>query len=75
MMESLFGPLKSEYCNYFYILEIFFFVITILMAITVVRSFFTKKPMTLETSVNLIMGPLVAYFINRLYYSMCVNSL
>jgi hypothetical protein len=74
MLDTLFDPLSQKYCDYFYFLQVLAFVITMLMVSIVVKSLFTKKPLSLETSVNIITGPLLTYFVNRLYYTMCVNS-
>lgn len=73
--EALFGPLSRKYCDYFYVLQVIGFALTMFMVFIVIRSLFSKKPMSLESIVNLITGPLLVYFINRLYYSMCVKSL
>ena len=75
LLETLFGPLNKEYCNYFYVMQIVSFALTLMMVLIVVRSSFSKKPLKLESIFNLITSPLLIYFINRLYYSMCVNSL
>ena len=75
MLETLFGPLTKEYCEYFYILEVIFFIITAIMTFIVLKSLVSKKPMALDKAITLIANPLLIYFINRLYYSMCVGSL
>jgi hypothetical protein len=73
--RSLFTPLGSEYCDYFYILSVFFFVLFVITTITVLMQFFGKRKLKLSESVILITQPLMLYFINRLYYSMCAGSL
>ena len=76
-IKSLFEPLGKEYCDYFYILSIFFFVIFVLTTVSVLMKCLGKKKSGLKLSdcVILITQPLMLYFINRLYYSMCVGSL
>jgi hypothetical protein len=81
-MNYYFGPLKKEYCVYFYYLSIFSFFtyITILFGIIlfVVKNY--KKPAKLDmaffvNSVMLLINTLLAYFVNRLLHTMCVNSI
>ena len=75
-IKSLFGPLGPQYCDYFYFLTIFFFVIFVLTTVTVLMKCFNKKNgLKLTDCFILITQPLMLYFINRLYYSMCLGSL
>ena len=75
-IKSFFEPLGVEYCDYFYVLSIIFFVIFVITTITVIMKCFSKKKgMKLSDCFILITQPLMLYFINRLYYSMCVGSL
>jgi len=74
-VKDLFSPLNHQYCDYFYFLSILFFVFFVLAAFQVVMSFFSKKQMKLTDCLILVTQPLLLYFINRLYYSMCVGAL
>lgn len=75
-MNSLFGPLGPKYCDYFYFLTIFFFVIFVITTVTVLMKCLNKKSgLKLTDCFILITQPLMLYFINRLYYSMCLGSL
>ncbi len=74
-VKSLFTPLGKEYCDWFYILSVFFFVLFVVAIFTVVATVYMKKEMTGTNAFLLLTQPLLLYFINRLYYSMCVNSL
>ena len=42
-IDSLFSPLSSQYCNYFYYLMVFFFGVFVLSAAFVLKSLFGKK--------------------------------
>ncbi len=74
-VHDLFSPLNHKYCDYFYFLSVIFFVLFLFAAITSVMSFFEKKSMKLTDALVLMTQPLLLYFINRLYYSMCVGAL
>ena len=74
-IDSLFSPLSSQYCNYFYYLMIFFFGVFVLSAAFVLKSLFGKKKLKANEMLALLTQPLLLYFINRLYYSMCIGSL
>lgn len=73
--KSLFSPLGQQYCDYFYFLSVLFFLIFVFTTFTVIIKCFDKKGMKLTDSIILITQPLMLYFINRLYYSMCIGSL
>jgi len=75
-LDSLFSPLGAQYCNYFYYLTVFFFAMFIFSAVVILKSFFTdKNTMKAVDIVTILTQPLLLYFINRLYYSMCIGSL
>ena len=74
-IQNLFTPLSKKYCDYFYILSIIFFGLFVIALFTIFASMFDKKPMPASNALILLSQPLILYFINRLYYSMCVNSL
>jgi len=72
--DYLFGPLGAEYCNYFYYLTVlsfltFLFVLGSCLYIAVKSS----KPDYLQLML-VSFQPFLAYFVNRLFYSMCMNS-
>jgi hypothetical protein len=74
-IKDLFSPLGQQYCDYFYLLSIIFFVFFVLACATVVLKFFGKGSIKLTDALILVTQPLLLYFINRLYYSMCAGSL
>jgi len=75
--KALFSPLNKNYCFYFYYLSVFFFTLFVFLIFTIGFTTMTSKTqsLTIEQVVWLLINPLVLYFINRLYYSMCINSL
>ena len=78
-MDLLFGPLGKQYCNYFYIMSILSFIGFILASLYIVGKIF-KEPKNLLKftfvleSVSIIFYTLLPYFLQRLFYTMCINS-
>ena len=77
--KDLFTPLDKKYCDYFYYISIitYCFFIVILLTTLWCLAFETKKINYIfcMNSVSLMISSFLAYFVNRLMYSMCVNSL
>jgi len=73
--NDLFGPLSKEYCIWFYILSILGFVSFIVFFITSIVLGIKNKKNTdyYVTVVGVSMFYLVAYFQNRLLYTMCIS--
>ena len=78
-MNDYFGPLGKEYCIYFYGMSIFFFILLLLSIIGVIGAMITKpKQIDIMFFINTIMllfNTILAYLINRLLHTMCVNSI
>jgi len=74
IMKKLFGPLDGQWCLYFYVLAVISFVFLVMSVGNLVMCLFSKKKMKM-TSVLATVQLLIAYFINRLLYSMCSSSL
>ena len=76
-VASLFSPLGSQYCFYFYYLSIFSLVLLVLYAVPAVYTGITKRKnfgyylMVAAVSLHLF----ITYFVYRLLYSMCIGSL
>jgi len=77
-IKSFFEPLPREYCNYFYFLSIFFAIIFVLTIVSAIYGLiFNYKKFNVIFSLNMFMviiNSLLAYFVNRLLYSMCIKS-
>jgi hypothetical protein len=77
--NDLFTPLDKKYCNYFYYLSVIsYFVLIFLVLSFVLMAVFHFKKLDLYISLNfisIIISTFLAYFVNRLMYSMCVKSL
>ena len=75
VMDYLFGAIGKECCMYFYFLSVLAFIAFIIALVSVVRIMTTGKKMAGSTAFMLIFQPFLVYFVNRIFYSMCVNSL
>ena len=75
LFKTLFDPLGPEYCNFFMYVSIFSFIILIFSALYVASTIFNKKKIGFAQTMVLLFQPLLLYFVNRLYYSMCVQSM
>jgi hypothetical protein len=79
LQNMFFGPLSSDSCMYFFFLTAFFFfllVITLIAGILLV----IRRPnqINFKVGVNallLFFNVFLAYFVNRLLYTMCIKSL
>lgn len=77
MLDSLVGPLDKKYCYYFYILAVMFLLSFIVSICVCFSTLFKKKNIILKLSncILLSINSLTLYFVNRLMFNMCVNSL
>ena len=78
----LFSPLSKEYCAYFYILSIFFYVVLVIFILLslgyLIKNYNNLKDIKfilLIYGIQVIVSLFLSYFVNRLLYSICVNSL
>ena len=75
-MDYLFGPIGREYCLYFYFLSVFAFVMFVITLLSIVMlAMKGKTKFSMLESVLVVFQPLLLYFVNRIFYSMCVNAL
>lgn len=77
-IDNYFGPLGKEYCLYFYFMSMFFFVLIIISILGMLFDIM-KKPKNVDInkmviSVMLLFNAIIAYFVNRLLNTMCINS-
>jgi len=77
-MSNYFGPLGKEYCLYFYLMSIMFFVIMIFAVFGLIFTLIKKRKevntMFIINGVMLLTNSILAYFVNRLLHTMCINS-
>ena len=68
---DLFGVLSRENCLFFYVMSI---ISLILFVLTLIVGIFYSKS-KLQVVLMSSLGPLVTYYMYRLFYSMCEQSL
>lgn len=72
-LNDFFAPLGKEYCNYFYFLSVFFFVLMVVQIVMFIYKALQKGNLKELPQLFLnMLYPLLGYFQNRLLYSMCV---
>jgi len=78
-METYFGPLTKDACVYFFILSVIFFII---LCLTIVAQIYVAMTSFKQLKLFMILPGLltlfnifIVYFLNRLFYSMCIKSL
>ena len=78
-MATFFGPLDKSYCIYFLFLTMFFFGVLVFAVITEILFLFRHfKDLNLKlvsSGAVLLFNAFLAYFVNRLLYTMCHKSL
>ena len=74
--DTLFGPLGSQFCLYFYILAVLVFVFMVLTLFGLIGHLFSKK-MDGKVALGILMlagAYAITYVQNRLLYNMCIRS-
>lgn len=76
-MNTLFGPLSGEYCLYFYYLSVLsFFLLAMAIIGGVVTGLQKDKGMYFYLSLlGASVAYFIAYFVNRLMFSVCSKAL
>lgn len=74
-MKGLFSPLDKKYCMYFYFLSVFAFVLMCFSFISLIILFgdYQKNKFIIMNSVSSVIMLGIAYFSNRLLYTMCIR--
>ncbi len=79
MLDSFFAPLNKSSCTYFLITTLLFFVLLILiLAYEIFFALSNYNRLTfkmISNGVIIAFNAFLAYFVNRLLYSMCSKSL
>ena len=79
LFQFFFGPLDKSACFYFYFLSVFFFVVLIFIlfkeVMYVFKNYKSINYMMVFKGVLIFTNIFLAYFVNRLLYTMCTKSL
>lgn len=78
-MTTYFGPLDKQSCVYFLFLSMIFFAMLVFTlvaeALYVIKHFKELNLRVFTSGVLLLFNSFIAYFVNRLLYTMCSKSL
>ena len=78
-MNTYFSPLDKSSCSYFLIIMMFFFVALVLTlgmeVLYIIQHFKDLTFKHIVSSIIILFNIFLAYFVNRLLYSMCSKSL
>jgi hypothetical protein len=75
-MNSIFGPMSSNYCNIFLILSAIYLFFTVVLGGSFLLSL-TNKKMSFTARVSMVAGfitYLLLYITHRIFYNMCVKT-
>jgi len=79
LLSGFFSPLTSESCIYFLILTIFFFVMIAFALVAdvvfIIKNYKILNYRHIQGGVLILFNLFIAYFVNRLLYTMCVKSI
>lgn len=79
LMTSFFGPLDKSACVYFLIISVLFFISLIMLLGTeivyIVRNLGRLNFRTVSSGIIILFNVFIAYFVNRLLYTMCNKTL
>lgn len=76
IINLLFGDLNNQYCKYFFVLSALGLITTIIFTVLLLlKTFKLIKNYNSFMLFQLVINSLLFYFVNRLYYSMCMKSL
>lgn len=77
--SQIYAPLDKGSCIYFFITTIFFFVVLVVAFFSeifmIFKDFKNLKRGTIFTGILMLFNIFIAYFVNRLLYTMCNKSL
>jgi hypothetical protein len=78
-MNAYFGPLNKQWCVYFLILSFIFFISLVVIIIGGIYHIITNRKKLdfkmISTGVIVLFNAWLSYFVNRLFYTMCNNSI
>lgn len=78
-MSSYFGPLNKDACVYFLFLSMLFFAVLIFTLVTevifIIKNFKNLSFKNISSGILVLFNVFIAYFVNRLLYTMCSKTL
>ena len=78
-MDIYFGPLTKDSCVYFLFLTMIFFAVLVFTIVAelifIFKNFKSLNFRTISSGILMLFNAFIAYFVNRLLYTMCTKSL
>ncbi len=78
LLSGYFSPLGRNSCVYFLILSVMFFISLVLILFSellyIAKNFKHLNFRTMSHGILILFNVFLAYFVNRLFYTMCNNS-
>jgi hypothetical protein len=78
-MNAYFGPLDKSSCVYFLIITVIFFIMLVISLFgnlfVIVKNIKKLNFKTVSQGLLIVFNLFIAYFVNRLLYTMCTKSL
>jgi hypothetical protein len=79
LMTNFFGPLDKGACVYFLIISVLFFISLVILLATeifyILKNFGKLNFRSVSSGLIILFNIFIAYFVNRLLYTMCNKSL
>jgi hypothetical protein len=79
LLNMIASPLPRSYCNYYLFFTIFSFILLVLSIlfeiVYILKNVKRLNKINIMTHIALIFNFFLAYFLNRLSYSMCIKAL
>lgn len=77
--SSIYGPLDKQSCIYFLFLTIVFFIILVFTLLSeilfLIKNYKNITRGNIITGLLMLINIFILYFVNRLFYNMCIRSL
>ncbi len=74
-LDSLVGPVSSNWCYYFYFLAVLSLFVSVSFALRLLASIFLKSFKYSPMNVHMFIHFFILYFVNRIMYNICIRSL
>jgi hypothetical protein len=79
LVNTFFGPLNKDSCVYFLFLTVIFFSLLVFFLVIelfyIIRNYKNLNIRTLMSGILIFFNLFIGYFVNRILYTMCSNSL
>lgn len=74
-LDSLVGPINSNWCYYFYFLALLSLLVSVSFGLRLLASLFMKKVKFSIFNVHMLIHFFIIYFVNRIMFNICIRTL